>query len=142
MKPIRLFLVIVSSVAAALLSSCGGAVSDAYVIENDPGHVESIADGNLVTVTDQAAERLQLGTAPVTGSRQQLVVPAAAVFVDTAGVWWVYEAHGPNEFIRAEVEISRIQGSRAVLRSGPPAGTSVVTVGVAELYGIEEEVGH
>jgi hypothetical protein len=142
MKPIDLLVVTATSVAAALLSSCAGAVSDAYVVENDPGYVEAIAEGNLVTVTDQAAERLRLETGRVTGTRRQLVVPAAAVFVDPAGAWWVYEAHGPNEFIKAEVEVERIQGSRAVLRSGPPPGTAVVTVGVAELYGIEEEVGH
>ncbi len=29
-----------------------------------------------------------------------------------------------------------------LLSSGPGAGTEVVTVGVAELYGIEAEVGH
>lgn len=142
MKPIRPVLVIVTLMATAILSSCAGAVSDAYVIENDPGYVKAIADGNLVTVTDEAADRLRLETARVTGSRQQLVVPASAVFVDPAGVWWVYEALGPNEFMRAEVEIRHIQGDRAVLRSGPPPGTAVVTVGVPELYGIEEEVGH
>ena len=101
MRPIRLPLLIVTAianvVAAALLTSCGEAVSDAYVIENDPGHVEALQDGNLVTVTEEAAARLRLETGRVTGKPRQPVVPASAVFVDPAGVWWVYEAHGPNE---------------------------------------------
>jgi hypothetical protein len=142
MKPLRLLLVVITVIAVPLLCSCGGAISDAYVIEDDPGHVEAIGDANLVTVTDQAADRLQIETAPVSRSRQGLVVPVEAVFVDTAGVWWVYEAHGQNEYMRAEIDLMGFQGGRTLLRSGPPVGTEVVTVGVAELYGIEEEVGH
>ena len=35
-----------------------------------------------------------------------------------------------------------LDGGVAYLSSGPSAGTRVVTVGVPELYGIEEAVGH
>ena len=142
MKSVRLVLATITVVAAPLLSSCGGVISDAYVIKNDPGHVKSTAEGDLVTLTDQAADRLHIETTPVTTSPQGLAVPAAAVFVDTTGAWWVYEVKGPNEFIRAAVDVESIQDGRALLRSGPPPGTAVVTLGVAELYGIEEEVGH
>ena len=36
-----------------------------------------------------------------------------------------------------QVVIDHVDGDNAVLRSGPPAGTSVVTVGGAELLGTE-----
>jgi hypothetical protein len=43
-------------------------------------------------------------------------------------------------FIREAVTILRIDGDVAVLQSGPPVGTSVVTVGTAELLGTERGV--
>ncbi len=48
----------------------------------------------------------------------------------------------PLQFVREKIGIESVEGARAFLTSGPKAGTDVVTVGVAELYGIEEEVGH
>ena len=34
-----------------------------------------------------------------------------------------------------------IEGDRAILLDGPPVGTNVVTVGVAELYGADTGIG-
>jgi hypothetical protein len=38
------------------------------------------------------------------------------------------------------VDVDRIQGTRAFLSRGPAAGTRVVTVGAAEVYGTELDV--
>jgi len=71
-----------------------------------------------------------------------LVVPSAAVFVDPNGVWWVYTTGPAFSYVRHEVEVLRENGERTVLSRGPAPGTGIVTVGVAELYGVESGVGH
>jgi hypothetical protein len=40
-------------------------------------------------------------------------------------------------FVRHDIRVDEIEGSRAVLGDGPGAGTAVVTVGAPELWGIE-----
>ena len=129
---------------AGLLSGCAGAVSDAYVIENEPGTSHHIAGTELsrVTLTEDAVERLGIDTTPVTATGRHLVVPMSAVFVDTEGAWWVYTNPRPAVYVRHEIEVGREQSGRAILAHGPAEGTEVVTVGVAELYGVEFAVGH
>jgi len=125
--------------------SCGPPVDDSYVIENDPGKVEHIDGTDLakVSLTPKAAQRLQIETTPALETADgDAVVPATAIFVDPDGIWWVYTSVGRNAFVRHEVEIGREDGRQVFLSSGPDAGTEIVTVGVAELYGIEAEVGH
>ncbi len=127
-----------------LVASCAGAVSDAYIIENEPASIETIAGSDHVRVrlTERAAERLGVKTSPVGRTTGGLVIPSAALFVDPEGVWSVYTNPEPLVFVRHEVELVRETGGRAVLSSGPPVGTPVVTVGVAQLRGVEDEIGH
>lgn len=133
-----------AALLAGLLCSCGAAASDAYVIQNDPGHVKDIpgSDVDLVTLADGAAERLQIRTAEVVAAGKLLVVPDEAVFVDTAGVWWVFTSPEPDHFVRAEIQLLRHKNGKAFLAEGPAAGTKVVVVGAAELSGIEQAIGH
>lgn len=144
MKQIRVAFAVLPVAAALLLSSCAGAVSDAYVISDDPGKVEMTAGSDLgrVTLTEQAANRLAIQTTQVTTSGTQLVVPSDAIFVDSVGAWWVYTNPEPYVFVRHAIEIEDEVDERVFLSSGPAAGTAVVTVGVAELSGVESEVGH
>lgn len=129
---------------AAVLSSCGDAASDAYVIQNDPGHVEPIpgSDLGLVTLADGAAERLEIRTTEVVAAGKRLVVPSEAVFVDTSGVWWVFTSPEPDHFVREEIQILRQRDGQAFLTGGPVPGTKIVVRGVAELYGVEQSIGH
>jgi hypothetical protein len=102
-------------------------------------------DTSRVTLTSRAAERIGLQTAQV----QQLAggagttVPLAAVVYDRAGVTWVYTVAAPLTYVRQKVALARVAGDQAVLQTGPPVGTTVVTVGAAELlgseYGVEGE---
>ena len=133
-----------TAVVASGASSCGGAVSDAYVIEGQPGTVEPIKGTDLarVTLTRRAARRLQIETAPTLRSGRAVVVPERAVFVDDDGVWWVYTSPRSNTFVRHRIVIDRQRHGRTVLSEGPRPGTDVVTVGVAELYGLEEGIAH
>jgi hypothetical protein len=137
-------LALAALLVAPVLASCGGAVTDEYVVENDPGHVEFLEGSDLgrVTMSQPAADRLGIKTEEVGRDRRGLIVPSSAIFVDTDGQWWVYTNPEPLTFIRHPIKIRRDNAGFARLESGPPAGTDIVTVGVAELYGVEAEVSH
>jgi membrane fusion protein, heavy metal efflux system len=79
---------------------------------------------------------------PVTGAAQSLTVPASAIWRDIYGGSWVYENFAPQSYARRRVTVARVADGLALLAAGPPAGTKVVTVGVAELAGTEFGVGH
>ncbi len=131
-------------IPALLLPGCGGAVADAYTIEHEPASVATPAgsDHPQVIVEEEAAQRLAIQTTVVQPAPEGVAVPSSAVFVDPDGVWWVYTNPEPLVFERHEIGLEREEGGVAYLSSGPPAGATVVTVGVPELYGVEEAVGH
>ena len=99
-----------------------------------------------VVLTQKAADRLGIKTQNVRemqapdGSAPGLAVPVAALLYDEAGATWVYTTTEPLTYVRYRVTVARIDGDVANLRSGPPAGTAVVTVGAAELLGSENGV--
>jgi hypothetical protein len=126
-----------------ILGGCAGAVSDKHHIE-EPMTLEEVASDVIprVTLTEQAAERLEIKTVPVEQSEQWLVVPSDAILVDKAGLFWLYTSPEPLVFLRSEVGVSHDDGEHAFLTHGPDPGTSVVIVGVPELYGAETGVGH
>ena len=70
------------------------------------------------------------------------VVPHSSLIYGAHGETWVYTSPEPLTYVRHPVSVDYVQGDLAVLSDGPPAGTEVVSVGVAELYGTEFEVGH
>ena len=70
------------------------------------------------------------------------VVPHSSLIYGAHGDTWVYTSPEPLTYIRHPVSIDYIENDLAVLSDGPDVGTDVVTVGVAELYGTEFEVGH
>jgi RND family efflux transporter MFP subunit len=75
---------------------------------------------------------------PLAGAgEERLVVPWSAVVHDISGGAWVYENRTPHVYSRRRVEIERVVGPWAVLGRGPMAGTRVVAVGAAEIYGAE-----
>ncbi len=113
-----------------------------------PAHVEKIEGSPLhrVTLTSRASERLDINLAQVEdvvmeGAKRK-VVPYGAVLYDAHGDTWVYTSPEPLVFVRHHIVIDYISGDRAVLSGGPPSGTKVVTVGAAELFGAEFEIGH
>lgn len=116
-----------------------------------------------VTLTPRAAERLDIKMgavglapalqkmkgqvvasvdgAPSPSTADRKVVPYASVVYEPHGETSVYTNPEPLAFVREHVKIDHIDGDVAVLSEGPAAGTAVVTVGVAELFGIEFGVG-
>lgn len=69
------------------------------------------------------------------------VAPYDAVLYDIRGATWVYTNPEPLVFVRHSVIIEYIDKGLAVLTEGPPSGTAIVSVGVAELYGTEFKIG-
>ena len=128
---------------ALILTACGGAVSDEYVIEEQPYALEPIEGEDVlrVTLTESAVERIGIETVPVEQRGSRLVVPYDSVYIDAHGGFWVYTNPEPLVFVRAPIDIVHETSSRAFLVDGPPAGTRVVTVGAPELYGTETEFG-
>jgi hypothetical protein len=108
-----------------------------------PGRVQRVdgTDVGRVILTAEAVKRVGIATQPVRDEQvagaTRRVIPNAAVLYDASGATWTYTNPEPLVFMRVRITVDSIQGDRAVLSSGPAAGTQVVTVGVFELYGTE-----
>jgi hypothetical protein len=136
--------VVVVLVALALaLPGCRRAPAEEEAGASDLATVEAIDGSDVATVTlsQEAADRIDVATAPVTHDGSHDTIPYAAVLYDPSGDTWTYTSLEPLIFVRAPIRVLRIVGDTAVLDDGPPPGTQVVTVGGAELLGTEYEVG-
>lgn len=127
------------------LAACSAAPVPA---EDEPAVTVEAIDGSelhRITVSARAATRLAIETAEVTEEPMEggmtIVVPHAAVFWDAAGQAWTYTNPEQRVFVRAAVSVARIDGDTAILSDGPAAGTPIVVVGAAELWGAETGVG-
>jgi hypothetical protein len=134
---------ILLGLAAFLLTACSQGEVAGIVSEDPPVHVEkNEATGlSLLTLSAKAAERLGIATGAVSAAGAGTAIPYAALVYDKAGKTWVYTNPQGRDFIRQEIEVERIEGDLAFLSSGPPVGTAVVTVGTAELWGVDTGVG-
>lgn len=74
---------------------------------------------------------------PLADAKESLTVPWSAVVFDIHGGTWVYEHTGPRRYARYRVVVAYTVGADAVLASGPPAGSKIVTAGAQELFGAE-----
>jgi hypothetical protein len=105
---------------------------------------------STVTLTQRAAERLGIQTAQVRDAKvaagkgkraARKVIPYSAVLYDEQGDTWTFTSPQPLTFVRQQITVDYFQGDEALLLDGPPAGTTVVTVGAPELLGAEFGVG-
>jgi hypothetical protein len=139
------WMVVILIIASLLLSACSKPAVSAT--SEKPALVEPIegTELNRVILTERAAQRLDIQTSPVREEQMEgtprLVIPYAAVIYDLEGGAWAYTSPEPLTFVRASITVDYIEGDNAVLLEGPPAGTAVATVGVAELYGTDTGVG-
>jgi hypothetical protein len=136
-------------VAGLGLTGCTTASISLPPVESEPpSHVEHIEGSELsrVTLSEKAAQRLGIETAAVSieesDGQPRQVIPYSAVLYDPLGAAWTYTSPEPLTFVRQPITIETIDGDRAVLAEGPAEGTLVVSVGAAEVYGTEYEVGH
>lgn len=119
-----------------LLSSCATKSNRAEKV--DPVKLEPIVGTEFkrVILTDKAAQRIGIQTVSVQGT----AVPYSALIYDTRGNTWIYTNPEPLIFVRQSVMVDHIEGEQAILSKPLEAETTVVIVGVAELYGAETGV--
>jgi len=116
-----------------------------------PAQLEAIegAKHSRVTLTEKAMERIGVKTVPVQAftaqgavdAKPQSSVPYSALMYVPTGETHIYTSPAPRTFVRAAVTVDSIQGDLVVLKEGPAAGTEVVSIGAAELFGTELGVG-
>jgi hypothetical protein len=138
------------------LAGCTTSTTTTSSSAEKPATVEAIAgkDVKQLRLTDQAVRRLGIETttlaraatdaAGAAPAAPMMTVPYSAVVYSADGAPWVYTVPSPRTFIREKVVVANVggdQGSVAWLSAGPAVGTTVVTVGVPELYGAELGVG-
>jgi hypothetical protein len=147
MKRINRWMVVILLILAVLpLTACSQTTSAGAKSEK-PAVVEKIegTELNRVTLTEKAAQRLDLQTIAVREEQvdgtARKVIPYAAIIYDLEGSAWAYTSPAPLTFVREPVTVDYIKDDMVVLVDGPAAGTKVVTVGVAELYGADTGIG-
>jgi hypothetical protein len=109
-------------------SPTGGTVAEDYEVSG--------ADHGL-----RPGQRVQVRVPHPDSGKLQKVIPYAAVLYDPHGNTWIYTNPEPLIFVRHRIDVEFIEGDRAVLREGPAIGTTVVTAGAAELFGVEQKFG-
>jgi hypothetical protein len=121
------------------LAGCRDLTTEEEAGGYEPAVVEPIegSDVSRVTLTEDAARRIRLETSTATRGRNDVVVPASAVWVDAQGDAWVYTEPEPLVFVRAHVVVDRYEDGVAYLDDGLAAGVEVASVGVPELVGSE-----
>jgi hypothetical protein len=131
------------ALAALTLGACAE-VESPTAEGYEPSKLEEVKgqkDVKRVRFTAEGAKRTGLQTAAVDRRNGRQVVPYAALIYDPEGNTFVYTSPRPLTFMRATVTVDRIDSGRVYLSKGPRSGTEVVTVGAAEVYGTELEIG-
>jgi len=129
------------------LSACGEA-SSGYDYEtashHDPAELEPLKgkDVSRVVIDAEGVKRAGIQTAPIHQNGQGTVMPHSAVIFDADGETFTYTVPEPRTYVRQKIVIDHVDGDSVMLSDGPPAGTEVVTVGAALVYGSEFEVAH
>jgi hypothetical protein len=130
-------LIVGALLVTLLLAACGGTAEEDAA--ESPAAVEQIkgTELNRITLTAEAAKRLDVQTTAARGDGERTVIPYAAVLYDPDGQTWTYTSPERLVFVREDIRVDRIDGDAAILAAGPSAGTTVVTVGADELWGVE-----
>ena len=135
---------VVALLATGLALSGCAKTSESKASEDGPVKLVEVkgSDVQQVVLTAKAAERVGIEMAAITEKSGAKVAPYAAVVYDANGDAWAYTSAKPLTFVRSPIKVESIAGNDAILSAGPDAGTEVVTVGTAELFGSEQEIGH
>ncbi|HEU0020054.1 MAG TPA: hypothetical protein VFR55_00040 [Dehalococcoidia bacterium] len=138
----ELMLILAMGFACMMLWGCSTPKANAQAKPKPATSEEIDQDRQILRLTDRAAERLQVQTAPVlAGEGTRTVIPFDAVVYWPDGSSWVYVMTADLEYVRQPIIVEAVDGDTAVLSDGPPAGAQVVTVGQSEFWGFESGVG-
>jgi hypothetical protein len=129
-------------VIAAGLTVSACAEVESNVREVYPYSVKPIkgSDVQRVTMVDETAALLPVETTAVSRAGKRKVVPHEALIYNPDGDSFVYTKPKAETYVRAPVKVVRVDGEEAVLSDGPPADTTIVTTGAAELLATEYEI--
>jgi hypothetical protein len=138
----NVLLLSVLTVIAMPLSGCADR-GEAAESDNRAATVETVAGSPIgrVTITEQAARRIDLKTEKVKRGSTGLEIPYGAVLYAPDGTTWTFVNVKGLTFQRTPIAVNNIVGDVASLASGPSVGAAVVTLGAAQLYGAEIGVG-
>lgn len=126
---------------SGVLAACSEPVAEATAPEAAKVE-ESDGKPSRITLLGKAAERLDLTTvAMAAGTAGRMSIPDSAILYDADGQTFVYTNPEGSVFLRADVTVVDIAAGKATLSSGPAVGTKIVTVGAAELFGVETGLG-
>jgi hypothetical protein len=144
---------IILGLAVGGCSASDGA-ADTEVNTTADSQVQDVPGGHLkqIRLTPHAVARLGIRTVTVgrplaptaPAARPVTVVPYSAVLYAPDGSTWVYTVPQPLTYVRQQVVVTAVRGAKgdqAYLSTAPPAGTTIVSVGVVELYGTELGIG-
>lgn len=136
---------LILAAAALALPACAD-VSKAKEETQEPAEMVAIegSEQEGIAVEAEAIERLGIETAPVESGATtgRTTMPAAAVYYGLEGETWTYTGLDELTYLRVPITVEDIDGDTAYLLDGPEVGTEVVIIGAAELFGVEEGVGH
>ena len=138
----RIALLSVSLVATVSFTACSNATTEDGAT-NDAATVDDIQGSVLkrITLTKEAADRIDLKTELVKKGSTGLEIPYGAVLYDPDGKTWAFANVKGLTFERKAITVAKIVGNTASLTEGPAEGTKVVTLGAVQLYGAEIGVG-
>lgn len=124
------------------LSGCSSSAGEDDAT-NDAAQIQDIQGSPLkrVTLTKEAADRIDLKTEDVKMGPSGLEIPYGAVLYDPYGKTWAFVNIKGLSFERKSITVAKIVGDVASLTEGPDEGTKVVTLGATQLYGAEIGVG-
>ena len=118
-------------IAVGVTGCAGGAEEETDGSANgDAAKVEQVAGSDIpmITLSNEAAERLGVATDPVrmqaSGAIQQPAIPYQAVVYDAKGQAFTYVSPEPHVYSRVPLTVDDVQGDMAVLATGPAVGTS------------------
>ena len=97
-----------------------------------------------ITLNARAVQRLQLktDTAKPGATGTEVLLPYASLLYDANGKTWVYTNPEERVYQRQAVTVAKVEAGIVTATAGPPAGTAIVTVGAAELFGAEFDTAH
>jgi hypothetical protein len=133
-------LLVMAGLAAIQFSACSGTTEE-EASGDEPASVEPIkgTSYNTIKLSTEAAERTGIKTAKIADKGGRKTVSYAAISYTPNGSTFVYTNPKALTYVRQPVTVDTVRNGVAILSKGPAAGTAVVTVGSAELFGAEYE---
>jgi hypothetical protein len=106
----------------------------------DAAKVENVKGVDQVTLSPEGVRRLGIRTGSIGQAGGRKVIPYAAVLYNADGSTFTFVSPKPRVYYSTPIVVDRVAGNQAILKRGPASGTSVVTVGSAELIGTRDGV--